>query len=484
MRNLTLTVVVLLAALPLCAAAAGLGEPVVRVNVTYQEHDPFLPWQKRSPSVRSGFGTVIDGTHVLTTEKLVRNHTLIELQLARTGENITTTVVKADPQVGLALLHVADTNALAGLEQIAPADHAPESGSVEIIQIDETSGIQRGDGQLVKALVDGLPDTPYSALQYDVLTDLNVDGNGAPVVIEKQLAGIVLSYSRSSRTGKMLPAIYIDRFISDARDGEYEGFASAGFSWQSLVDPTKRAYLGVANETGGIQILGCLPDSGAGKALKPNDVVLTWDGHAVDKLGYYDDDDHGRILFPHLIKGRRIPGDSVQVAIVRGREHLKVDVPLTCRNESSDLIPEDVTGDPAPYLIDGGLVIRELTGRMLHAYGGHWQTRTDPRLAHLYLTRQYAPETPGDRVVLLASVLPDPINIGYQHFRNQILEAVNGEPIRNIRDVFRIINAEGSIRSLSLRATDIDIILDQEELPAANERITRQYRLSALRREP
>lgn len=484
MRRLTAALITLLAVTVAAGAQLDANAPVVRVTVTYQEHDPFLPWQKRSPQVRAGFGAVIDGAHVLTTEGLVRNHTLIEIQLARAGEKITTTLVKADPQVGLALLHVADATALADLKHITPADGAPEGDQVEIIQIDETSGIQRGDGHLVKALVDALPNAPYSALQYDVLTDLNVDGEGAPVLSGDRLTGIMVSYSRSSRTGKMLPAVYISRFINDARDGDYDGFASAGFSWKALVDPTKRAYLGVDAESGGVQILSALPGSGAGKVLKPNDVVLTWDGQAVDKLGYYADEDYGRLIFPHLIKGRRKPGETVPVGIVRDGIPQDVQVPLTCRNEDGDLIPENVVGEAFPYLIDGGLVIRELTGRMLHAYGGQWQTRTDPRLAHFYLTRQYAPEQPGDRVVLLSAVLPDPINIGYQHFRDQIIEKVNGEPVRNIRDVFRIVDTAGSIRSLSLRAMHIDIVLDQETLPAANQRIVRQYRLPALRRTP
>jgi S1-C subfamily serine protease len=481
MRRLIVSLCALVAVTALAAAQTEQDAPVVRVTVTYQEYDPFLPWQKRSPQVRTGFGTVIDGAHVLTTESLVRNHTLIEIQLARAGENITTTLVKADPQVDLALLHVTDVSALAELEQVSPAEDAPSDSQVEIIQIDETSGIQRGDGQIVKALVDALPSGPYSALQYDVLTDLNVDGAGAPVLHDGHLAGIILSYSRASRTGKMLPAVYIARFINDARDGDYD---SAGFSWKPLVDPTKRAYLGVGDESGGVQVLSCLPGSGAGKVLKSNDVILAWDGHTIDRLGYYTDDAYGRLQFPHLIKGRRTPGESVIVTIVRDGSPQDVTVPLTRRDEDGDLIPENVTGAPGAYLIEGGLVIRELTGNMLQAYGGQWQTRVDPRLAHLYLTRQYAPEQPGDRVLLLSAVLPDPINIGYQHFRDQIIEKVNGEPVRNVRDVFRIVNAEGTIRTLSLRAMHIDIVLDQNELPAANQRIARQYRLPALRRTP
>ncbi len=458
--------------------------PVVRVMTTYQEYDPFQPWQKRSPSTRAGFGVVINETHVLTTARLVRNHTLIEVQLARSGEKITATLVKADPQVNLALLHIATNAQQTPLPpQTTIAEEVPLRSEVEIIQIDETRAIQRGDGRILKTLVDDLPYYPYSALQDDVLTDLNVDGEGAAVFYDDKLAGLMLSYSRASRTGKMLPSMFISRFIHDAMEGDYNGFASAGFSWKPLVDPIKRAFLGVNSPQDGIQVLSCLPETDTNHGLKPNDVILIWDGHAIDNLGYYVDAHYGRLLFPHLIKGLRIPGDTVAVTIVRDTRQQDIMVPLTCRDEANDLIPENICGTPDAYLVEGGLLIQELTGRMLKAYGAQWQTRVDPRLAHLYLTRKFTPEQPGERIVLLSSVLPDPINIGYQHFRNQIIEAVNQKPIRNIHDVFRIANADGSIRSLSLHAIDVDIVLDQDTLAIANQRISDLYRLPALRRE-
>jgi S1-C subfamily serine protease len=457
--------------------------PVVSVITSYQEYDPFQPWQKRDPSRRSGFGIAIDDSHVVTTAGLVRNHTLIEIRLARSGEYITATLLKTDPQVGLALLHVADTSQLAALSPPTFTDRIPVKNGVEIVQFDETSSIQRGDGRILKVLVEALPNVPYSALQGDVLTDLNVEGEGAAVFHKEKLAGLMLSYSRSSRTGKMLPTAFIRRFVQDAMDGNYNGVASAGFSWKPLVDPSKRAFLGVESETGGIQVLSCLPEAAANNGLKSNDVILSWDGHAVDNLGYYTDAHYGRLLFPHLIKGLRNPGDIIPVSVIREGATQKIKVRLTCRNEANDLVPENVEGGPDAYLIEGGLLVRELSGRLLKAYGGQWQTRVDPRLAHLYLTRQFAPEMPGDRIVLLSSVLPDPINIGYQHFRDQIIERVNGQPIHNIRDVFRIVGDDGSIRRLSLRAVGVDIVLDQNELTAANQRIADQYRLPALQRK-
>ncbi len=475
--------ILLLLALACTPHALADNAPIVRVMVTQQAFDPLLPWQKRAPVSRSGFGVAIDESHVLTTEGLVRNNTLIEIQLARSGENIAATVIKADPQVNLALLKITGTAPLKHLKHPEFQDFTPVRSAVEIVQLDETRGIQRGEGQLVKALVDALPDAPFSALQYSVLTDLNVDGEAAAVLYEDKLAGIMLSYSRASRTGKMLPASFIERFIHDAKHEPYHGFASAGFSWKPLVDPTKRTYLGVGSTPGGVQILTCLPGTAAGEVLKANDVIVTWDGFAVDNLGYYDDEHYGRLQFTHLIKGTRRSGDSVTIGIVREGKQQEVSLSLATRDESRDLIPDNVTGAPRGYLVDGGIVIRELTGRMLKAHGGQWQTRVDPRLAHLYLTRQYSPEEQGDRIVLLSAVLPDPINIGYQHLRDQIIEKVNQQPIRNLKDVFRIVQHDGHIKTVSLRSNGVDLVLDQENLDTANARISAQYRLPALRRE-
>jgi len=482
-RVLIYTAVILSTVFSAAKAEQDKSTPIVRVRTTYQKDNPYYPWQKQKPGNRAGFGVVIDGSHVLTTENLVRNNTLIEIQLPHSGKNITATLVKSDYQVNLALLKIEDNGLPAGMVCPGIIEKLPLNSAVSITQIDETSGIQKGDGHVVKALVESLPNASFSLLQYDILTDLNVTGEGAPVFSDGKLAGIMISYRSGSRTGKMLPAMFITRFVEDVKDGEYAGFASAGVSWKPLVDPVKRKFLGVADMENGIQVISCLPGTGAGEVLKPNDVILTWDGHLIDNLGFYMDDDYGRLLFPHLIKGARVPGDEVTATIARNGKTKQIQVPLSRRNESADLIPENTTGEPCEYIVAGGLVIQEFNARMLYAYGSQWQKRIDPRLAHIYLTRQQNPENPGDRIVLLTRTLDDPINISYQNFKNRIIEKVNGRPISNIGDIFGIIKTDGSIKTISLQAVGVDIVLDQNELESANKRIMEQYRLPALQRE-
>ena len=71
----------------LAAAAAdlppdALGAPVVELIVTHQAFDPFFPWQREQPRVRTGYGVHVGEGRVLTTEALLRNGTLVEMRFA------------------------------------------------------------------------------------------------------------------------------------------------------------------------------------------------------------------------------------------------------------------------------------------------------------------------------------------------------------------------------------------------------------------
>jgi hypothetical protein len=247
------------------------------------------------------------------------------------------------------------------------------------------------------------------------------------------------------------------------------------------VDPVKRAYLKVEGRSGGIQVLACLPGSGAGDALRPNDVVVEWDGRALDNLGFYDDPDFGRLGFPYLIMGHREPGDAVPVTIVRAGLETNLTVRLSRYRDEMALVPDNVTGEKPEYLVDGGLVIRELDGRYLAAHGAEWQQEADSRLVHAFVTRKFSPEKPGERVVILTGILPDAINVGYQRFRDEVVTRVNGQPVHKMADVFQAVDREQGLHRVTLNGFGVDLILDADELPAANRRLADAYRMSEMR---
>lgn len=454
---------------------------LLRVTVTSQGFDPFLPWQKTEPTVRRGYGFLIDSNRVLTVEQLVRNHTLVELQQSLSGEKYTATVELADKDANLAILRIANPAQMKPLVPLALAANVSRDSRVQIVQFNDTGGISRGPAKIVEISVADLPGDAGNALVFTALADINVNGQGAVVMHEGAVAGLVMWYDHNTRIATLLPYPILRHFIADASGSSYRGFASAGFSWAPLVDPAERRYLKVDNHPGGIVVLKVRPGTGAAGSLLPQDVILEWDGSAVDNIGFYNDKDFGRLAFPYLIKGRRYPGDSVDAKIVRNGDLKTVSVPMTRRADTQSLIPESSSDGQAEYLVDGGFLIRELTGDYMRAYGEGWTSSADARLVHFCLTSADKPDQPGNRLVILSHVLPDPINVSYQHLRDQVITHVNGEPVRNISDVFRLVKRDNGLMRVRLLSMSIDIVLDQEALDSANRRIMRTYMIPRLR---
>ena len=453
---------------------------LVEVMVTYQEFSAFLPWQKKQPHTRSGYGVAVDDTTVITMEKLVRNQELVELRKARTGEKIRARVLISDIQSGMALLKIQDSVQEGWLHPVKLIDKLPQKAKVKIYQLDETAQIQKGDADVLSISVSPLPLSPHNTLTFKLLSNMNINADGAMVTYKGKLAGIVSHYNSSSRTATMLPYTVIDHFLADAAHKPYKGFASAGFFWTTLVDPAKRSYLGVHEQNKGILVLSVPPSTGNAEGLKPNDVILKWDGYSIDNMGYYDDEKFGRLAFPYLIRGKRAPGDVVPVTIIRDRASMTVKVTLHHRTDSDALIPDNITGQQPEYLIEGGLFIRELTGKYLMAHGSRWRRAAGSNIAQIYMTRKHMPSRKGERVVVLAGVLSDPVNIGYQNFRNHIITHLNDTPVWNMDDVFRIRERDKLITRIRLQFVGVELILDAKLLPEANERLATLYRVPSL----
>jgi S1-C subfamily serine protease len=301
--------------------------------------------------------------------------------------------------------------------------------------------------------------------------------------MDGKLVGTIIGYDRRTRIATILPSIVIKRFLDDAEKPPYEGFASPGFLWKPLIQPAKRSYLGLTDERSGVLVINTLPGSPVMGKLLPNDVILSFDGYPVDNLGFFQDAELGRLLFPFLANGKHKPGDTVKIDVIREKKKQVVEIPLANWDDRETLIPENIVGDKVPYLVEGGLIITELTGRYLRGRGQGWERMVGSRLAYYYQTKASDPEESGKRIVVLASVLPDQINIGYQDVRDAIITHINGKPVSSMNDVFRIAREDGAIERVRMKSLAVEIVLDKEQLPEANRRLAKAYRIDALRFE-
>lgn len=453
---------------------------LVRVIVTYQDYDHRLPWRQSAPGKRAGYGIMLSEGRFLTTERLVRNNTLVQIQRPGSGVKTTAAVEIADWQLNLALLRTSEATGTKGLVPIEVTTSVTSRVSLKVVQCDESDQLQITDAEVLRVAVEPLPNVPASSLIFDVLTTVNVNGESAAVLCGDKLAGLFISYDSNTRIGKMVPYTVLKRFLDDADNQPYDGVASAGFLWTPLVDPVKRKFFGVTDPEVGILVLSCAPYSGAAEALQPGDVVIEWDGHGIDNLGYYIDSQFGKLAFPYLIQSRR-PGEKISATIIRNKERKQITVSLTRMNDEHTLVPEGIDEGQPEYLVEGGMLIRELMGNYLKAYGGDWERNADSRLVHLYRRRKYAVEKQGDRILILSLVLPDAINVGYQSYRDEIVIAVNNKPVKNMTDVFRIVDNDGGLRRLTLKDSEVDLVFDSSEMQSANARLQKVYQIPSLR---
>ncbi len=461
--------------------AATMDDCIVRVIVTYQTFDPAFPWQKRSPGTRYGYGCLISSNRLITTESLVRNQTLVELEKPRSGAKYPARVEVSDPDTDLAVLRIERPGEMAPLEPLELATSVPPNAELQIIQFDETDKVEMGTGRIINIAVAQLPDAEANALTFKVSTTLDVNGQGCVALYHGQIAGLLIAFDSGARIATLLPYPVLARFLDDVAHPPYRGTAIAGFAWQSLADPAKREYLGVEGQTQGIVVSSVFAGTDAAGKLQSEDVILEWDGFAVDSLGFYKDPDFGRLTLPYLIGGRRKPGETVSMKVIRNHENMDVEIKLARRTDDQSLVPANTTGQQVEYLVAGGFIIRELGFDYLGAFGDQWEVNAEARLVHEYMTRRFSPKKPGDRIVIVTQVLPDPINVGYQHLRDVIVTHVNNMPVRNISDVFAAVDRDGKLTRLRMKSIDLDIVIDGTAVDEAGRNLAKAYAIPRLR---
>ena len=180
-----------------------------------------------------------------------------------------------------------------------------------------------------------------------------------------------------------------------------------------------------------MRLLRVAPNGSAGGVLRKGDVLLEIGGAKLDPTGRYEHPQYGRMLFAQLFTDGRRPGDTLQAKVLRDGQRLDVTIPLRRMPPDEEKVTPYTYGHGPGYVIVGGLVFQELTRQYLGAYGD-WTRRAPPRLI-VALDREAAvPDPEWPRIVLLASVLPDAANLGYQDLRDLIVDRVNGRRIGSL----------------------------------------------------
>lgn len=458
--------------------------PVVRVNVASQSYNFSQPWRKNTPAIRQGLGVVLMDGRILVTAQLVADHTYVELEKPETALKAAAEVEVVDYDANLALLRAPAAEFLQSIPGARLNDSISVGDKVEIIQLEPTGTPLRTPATVTTIEVGPYPVDENAFLVFRLSVPLQSRENSftVPAFKDGRLVGLLMRYDPRTQTADVVPAPVISQFLHAAAREPYAGFPRAGLTFADTRDPQLCAFAGLPDGVGGAFITKVLPGSPAEEAgLQEGDVLLRVDGLTIDQDGNYEDERFGRISLAHYVSTALQSGQTIPITVWRdGAEH-ELQGTLAPRDRTR-MISQPYIFDTAPdYVIVGGLVFSELSRQFLREWGPRWTTEAPLKL--VYLDR-FQSELPPDRgrIVFISSVLPGPNTVGYDNLGYQIVEEVNGRPIRSLRDLAEAVdNPEDRFHRIKVDEDPGLVVLDVEGSKREEDRIRSQYNIPTLR---
>lgn len=418
-------------------------QSVVRINSTLQNWSVTQPWEKNPPRRRRSLGAIVGEHQVITTAEMVADATLVELESTDGTRRARAEVVNVDYEANLALLRLADEAEVpkffANMKSMEVAENPPLRDTLEIVQVEDNGQSLITAGQLLSADVRAtfLPGQLFLTFRVKASMQSSASSFSLPVFNQGKLAGILSSYDAKDQISDVIATPLLARFLAEAQKESYQGFPNIGISFSPTEDDHFRRWLKLPDEHGGIYISKVRKGSAADTAeLHKGDVILSIEGHPIDRRGYYSDPQYGSLHWVQLVRGTKSAGDQIKLKIWRDAKEIEVAATLTRQEESTRLVSNYSFGKAPNFLIKGGLIFQELTKPLLEAYGDEWQS--DAPLNFLdALSNPEKYQENHDSMICLTAVIPTQATVGYESLRNMIISKVNGKPVRNMKEMLQ-----------------------------------------------
>ena len=243
-----------------------------------------------------------------------------------------------------------------------------------------------------------------------------------------------------------------------------------GISTQPLENPALRKHFGMKKSDSGVLVTAVQYGSSAWGAFQPNDVLMQLHGHKIADNGTIKYRGRYRCQFDALI-GDFYCGDQARARVLR--EGRTKDLKFTMQ-PMQWLVPRTEYDRRPMWFVFGGLVFQRVTAEFLRNWGDSWWDKAPKGLLHDY---HYGLRRPEQReVVVLAHVLADDVNVGYESFANDRVASVDGKLPGDMADfVKRMDKAKGEV--VVQLASGATVLLDVEAARAAEARIRDLYHL-------
>ncbi|MBZ0150293.1 MAG: trypsin-like peptidase domain-containing protein [Planctomycetes bacterium] len=443
---------------------------VVRVYATYQDPDYECPWQSVAPRGSTGSGVIIGPQLVLTGAHVVANATFVQVQKQSDPAKVTARVVTVSHDCDLALLHIEDKAFARGVRPAVIGDLPRLRDAVQVVGYPiGGEEVSITEGVVSRIEVQRYEHSQRHLLAVTVDAAINEGNSGGPVFARGKVVGIAFqAIPDAENIGEMVPAPIIRRFLAAARHGLDPAVPGIGITTQPLENPALRRHLDMGKHDSGVLITAVQYGSSAWGMLEVGDVLMELDGLRIADNGTVRYRGRHRCQFDAVIGDHHV-GDRVRARMLRRGKPVTVTMVM---QPMAWLVPRTEYDRRPMWFLFGGLVFQRLTAEFLRNWGEHWWDKAPKELLHLLYSGLRRPEQ--QEVVVLAQVLADAVNVGYEAFHNDVVVSINGTAPVDMRDFVRRLDAATGevVFKLSSGAT---VLLDAEEARAAMPRILTRY---------
>jgi len=445
---------------------------LVRITATSVEPDYKAPWNAGGLERGVGAGFVISGNRIMTNAHVVANSRYLTVERDGDPNKYPAKVQFIANDCDLAVIKVSapdffknmlplQLGAIPSLESTVSAYGYPIGGE----RMSVTTGIvSRVDFQLyTHSSVD-----QHLAIQ--ISAQINPGNSGGPVMQDGKVVGVAFQgYSGDVAQGVayMIPTPVIKRFLQDISNGHYDEYPDLAITYAKLQNPAQRKFLGLKDDDRGILLSSVTATGPADGILYPGDVLLAIDGHPIASDANVEVEGE-RAQFEEVVE-RKFKGDSVKIDILRNKRPMTVEIklykpwPFSILGHSYDVRPR--------YVLYGGLLFQPLNLDMLEAY-----RIADLRVRHFFeyfVQDQLYLQHPD--VIVLANILPDPINTYLAPYRGAIVDEVNGKKIRTLDELANALAESPDQLVIRMIGDGPPLVLNRSQVEAARERIRTRY---------
>jgi len=415
---------------------------------------------------------VVGPREILTTADDLEDRTLVRLQKQGRGSWVTAEVTWIDYPANLAIVATADKRFWDGLKPVSLAEKIAKDGNIQIVRW-RAGNLETRRAEFNRFSVNhgNMSDATHAVMELN--SEIDGVGWAEPAIAGNRVIGLV--FSQAGNALQLLPAPFIKSILDAQKKGTYKGLGYFDFTWQPAENPETLEYLKLPGERRGGIVIDVPNKPETTPVMKRRDVILQVDGFDIDTQGDYLDPDYGHLLLENLSTRNKWAGDPVRLKIWRDGAAQDVIYRLPRAEDAARLVPEGPFDKEPEYLIVGGLVFQPLSKNYLRAWGQDWERRAPFRLAY-FRNEEPKPERPA--IVVLAQVLPDFYNLGYQEARTLVLERLNGQKVSYLSDLQKaLLSPVNGFHVLEFLKGDSlqRIVLDATAQEEATKRVLERY---------